>query len=309
MQPALAIILSLLAAAPVAGATRGLLVFAPHPDDEALCCSGIIQQALAQGKAVNVVLITNGDGFTNAAAGLTKKPAARLEVADYLAISRFRQNQTLAATAILGLQRDAVIMLGYPNPGLADIYAAAADAPFQNKFTHKTETYALAQPDYHTAAHGKPAPYTRASVVADMAEIIKKFDPAEIYVTVQADGHPDHSTAFLYVRDAIHAAKYRGEFYTYLIHAGGGHQWPWPNGVTPQLPFAQHIVNGVTLPRGVPWPPTKRVPLTAAQAQLKLKAIRAHTLIFPDPAENESHQANMESFVKSEEVFWSVSDR
>jgi LmbE family N-acetylglucosaminyl deacetylase len=286
----------------------GVLVFAPHPDDEALCCSGVMIQALQQGKPVQVVLITNGDGFTHAAAGLTKKPYDKVDIADYLAISRFRQNQTLAATKLLGVKRDAVIMLGYPNPGLAEMYAATGDAPFTQQFTHKSETYALVQQDYHTAAHGKPAPYTRASVLADMAEIIRKFQPGQIYVTDQADGHPDHRTSFFFVRDAIKAAGYQGEFYTYLIHNGAGHQWPWPHGVTPRAPFASHAVNGETIPRGIAWPPTKRVPLTASQAEVKLKAIRAHTLYFPDPAENESHQANMESFVKSEEVFWNVTD-
>ncbi len=299
----------LLATAWGADPTHGVLVFAPHPDDEALCCGGIIQQALARGEPVHVVLVTNGDGFTHAAAGLTKKPADQLGVADYLAISRFRQDQTVTATRLLGVKRDAVLMLGYPNPGLAEMYAAKGDARYEQKFTHKSETYALVQRDYHTAVHGKPAPYTRASLLADMVEIIRKVEPGQIYVTDEADGHPDHSTAFLFVRDAVEAAGYRGEFYTYLIHNGSGHDWPWPHGVTPQSPFASHTVNGETIPRGVPWPPSKRVPLTAREAEGKLQAIRAHTLFFPDPAENESHQANMESFVKSEEVFWEAGRR
>ena len=40
-------------------AAGGILIFAPHPDDEAICCSGIIQQALAQGKPVTVALLTS----------------------------------------------------------------------------------------------------------------------------------------------------------------------------------------------------------------------------------------------------------
>jgi hypothetical protein len=48
------------------------------------------------------VLVTDGDGFTNAAAGLVNKPPNKLDAGDYLAISRFRQNQTLTVTALQG---------------------------------------------------------------------------------------------------------------------------------------------------------------------------------------------------------------
>src|ERR1700722_16913490 len=40
-----------------------VLVIAPHPDDESLCCAGILQRARANGAAVAVVWITAGDGF------------------------------------------------------------------------------------------------------------------------------------------------------------------------------------------------------------------------------------------------------
>ena len=73
-------------------------------------------------------------------------------------------------------------------------------------------------------------------------------------------------------------------------------------GVGSQL--ESHRVGGEVIPRGVSWPPLKRVPLTAEHAQAKLKAIRTHTLYFSDPVQNTGHQAYMESFVKSEEIFW-----
>src|ERR1051325_3837894 len=39
-----------------------VLVIAPHPDDETIGAGGLIQQALAQGSLVKVVVVTNGDG-------------------------------------------------------------------------------------------------------------------------------------------------------------------------------------------------------------------------------------------------------
>ena len=38
-----------------------VLVFAPHPDDEALGCGGLIQQAVELGAEVRVIFQTDGD--------------------------------------------------------------------------------------------------------------------------------------------------------------------------------------------------------------------------------------------------------
>src|SRR6187399_1186700 len=43
--------------------TDTVLVVAPHPDDESLCCGGLIHQARASGAHVAVVWLTYGDGF------------------------------------------------------------------------------------------------------------------------------------------------------------------------------------------------------------------------------------------------------
>ena len=40
---------------------KTIVIFAPHPDDEALCCAGVIYAAEAQGDVVWVVVVTNGD--------------------------------------------------------------------------------------------------------------------------------------------------------------------------------------------------------------------------------------------------------
>ncbi|MBS0388735.1 MAG: PIG-L family deacetylase, partial [Proteobacteria bacterium] len=44
-------------------ATDRVLVIAPHPDDETLCCGGYLRQAVAAGATVGVVWITAGDSF------------------------------------------------------------------------------------------------------------------------------------------------------------------------------------------------------------------------------------------------------
>src|SRR5262245_45044877 len=40
-----------------------ILIVSPHPDDESLCCAGLMRRALSQGARVSVVWVTVGDAF------------------------------------------------------------------------------------------------------------------------------------------------------------------------------------------------------------------------------------------------------
>jgi LmbE family N-acetylglucosaminyl deacetylase len=278
---------------------ESVVVFAPHPDDEVIGCAGIIQQARARGARVTVVDITSGDGFPAAAAGVTHKKVDQVGPDDFFALSRLRQNQSRNALEILGGKPDDLIILGYADGELGNLYESKDDRVIRQEYTKKNETYALIQTDYHTSLHGKPAPYKRSSVFGDLVELLNTLQPTEIYVTDGTDGHIDHRAAFWFVRDAAKQVGYKGAFYTFLVH--GLPAWPFPPGVTPKQPFESRKVNGEVAPRGLPWPPPRRVPLTLEQAERKLKSIRAHDIPVVGMPE---HQSEMESFVKSEEVFW-----
>jgi len=296
-----AILIDLSSASAQVSPTRSesIVVFAPHPDDEVIGCAGIIMQALARGARVKVVDITSGDGFDAAAAGLTHKKVNEVGPDDFFALSRLRQTQSRNALEILGGKADDLIVLGYPDGDLGNLYDSTAEKVVRQQFTKKNETYALIQKDYHSSVHGEPVPYQRKSVLGDLVELLTALQPTEIYVTDETDGHVDHRAAFWFVRDAAQQVGYKGAVYTYLIH--GLPAWPFPFGATPNRPFESRKVDGEVAPRGLPWPPPRRVPLTPEQAQRKLRSIQAHNITvvgMPD------HQREMESFVKSEEVFW-----
>jgi LmbE family N-acetylglucosaminyl deacetylase len=279
--------------------SESIVVFAPHPDDEVIGCAGIIMQALARGARVKVVDITSGDGFDAAAAGLTDKKIDQLGPNDFFALSRLRQTQSRNALEVLGGKADDLILLGYSDGDLGNLYGSKNDKVIRQQFTKKNETYALIQKDYHTSMHGRPAPYQRSSLLDDLIELLRTLQPTEVYVTDETDGHVDHRAAFWFVRDAAQQVGYKGAFYTYLVH--GLPAWPFPAGVTPNRQFESRKVDGEVAPRGLPWPPPKRVALTPEQAERKLRSIQAHDIYvvgMPD------HQKEMESFVKSEEVFW-----
>jgi LmbE family N-acetylglucosaminyl deacetylase len=162
------------------------------------------------------------------------------------------------------------------------------------------KTYAATITDYHTLAHGSPAPYIRQSVISDLTELLQFTSPSELYVTSRGDQAPDHSVVFGLTQDAIKHAKLTAQLRTYVIHAPG---WPSPDGATPNTPFADPgTVNGIWTTTSLPWPPPLRIPLTASERSIKSAAIAAYKT-------QETDQDFLTSFVKSEEVFWLVSPR
>jgi LmbE family N-acetylglucosaminyl deacetylase len=227
-----------------------ILIFAPHPDDETFCCATVIQRAAAEGKRIHVVYFTNGDGFAKAASDLTKKPPDSLTALDFLGLARVRQSEAFAAATVLGLHPADLTFLGYPDGGLAEVYGTTGDPPYQQRFTKKSETYGAVVSDYHSRAHGAPASYERASLSADVVELLRIFKPAQVYFPNDADTHPDHQAAFRLVRDALGAVDYRGQTFTYALHASG---YPCP----PKLPC----------------PPPVRISPTPEQAETKFKAL------------------------------------
>jgi len=286
-----------------------LLVFAPHPDDETLGCAGILQQALKRGERVKVVIFTNGDGFPASASLIARKPVERLGEDDFRELARFRQLQSQTAFQTLGGRPEDLVFLGYPDSGLDQVYRTSSPIPFRQRYTGSSSTYGMAQQDYHRDVHGRPAPYTYEAVLADVAELIRRWRPARICVTHEADAHPDHQAASRFVRDAVEKTAYRGEIDAYLVH--GGPQWPWPLGKTPDAPYDPHEVKGEWVPKGLPWPPSRRVALTPDEVRVKETAIEAQASHLTEEAAGPIREERdyLESFVKSEEVFWRLDRR
>jgi LmbE family N-acetylglucosaminyl deacetylase len=275
-----------------------VLVFAPHPDDEAIGAAGVIQQALAAGKNVRVVFATSGDAYPEAASALLRKPIAELRPSDFLRLAATRQREAVNATALLGLGASSLVFLGYPDAAMTAVCANESPSPVESPTTGNHSTYGPVVADYHTVSHGQPAPYTRRAALADVVEILRDSRPAAVYVTDPADTHLDHSATFELVAAATAAIEYAGDLLTFVAHSGPNECWPWPNGAAPHSGFEQHEVEGITYPIGARWPPPVRATLTASECAVKLQAIRAHASQCAVDGEY------LESFVKSEEVFW-----
>src|SRR6202049_3195168 len=90
-----------IAGLPPLEAATSLLVVAPHPDDETLCCAGVMQRVVRAGGRVSVVWITSGDGSELALLLIEKSLFRQAAKARDLAARRMREAR--AATALLGV--------------------------------------------------------------------------------------------------------------------------------------------------------------------------------------------------------------
>ena len=99
---------------------RGLVVVAPHPDDESLGCGGLIAEAVARGLAVRLVVVSDGVGSHP---NSPSYPPERLML--------LREAETRAAVSVLGLAPGHVRFLRLPDrfvPSAGPEAESAADA-------------------------------------------------------------------------------------------------------------------------------------------------------------------------------------
>jgi len=98
-----------------------VLVVAPHCDDEILGAGGYMAMAARRGAHVRVVMLTNGDGFPLAATREYRRIPPSAET--FLRFAALRQGETRAALEALGLSRNDVTFLGYPDGGLSHLWS------------------------------------------------------------------------------------------------------------------------------------------------------------------------------------------
>ena len=104
----------------------GLLILAPHPDDEILGFTGLASEFIGQGKPVRTVVVTDGDAYCDACSlwttGSTNGKTcdaltlSNLETVEIDSLAEVRRAESSVAASILG--RPAPEFLTYPDTGL-----------------------------------------------------------------------------------------------------------------------------------------------------------------------------------------------
>ncbi|HLJ36930.1 MAG TPA: PIG-L family deacetylase [Steroidobacteraceae bacterium] len=266
------------AALPPIDASTSLLVIAPHPDDETLCCAGVIERVVRAGGHASVVWITSGDGselnLLFIERSLFRSPKKMQELAER------RMREARAATALLGLRGADQLFLGYPDGGVLALleghYTRAYTSPF-------TGASAVPYPDALFPGHA----YSGASLEQDLDAVLDRVRPTLLLTASPRDAHPDHRAAGLLT---LHLMARRGQLAAvrcWVVHGGEG--WPSPRQLSPGLPLTP-----APLLAGVP---VAAFELTPAEEDRKLEALRAY------PTQLEMLSPLLLAFVRTTELF------
>jgi LmbE family N-acetylglucosaminyl deacetylase len=208
-------------------AQTSLLVVSPHPDDETLCCAGVVQRVAHAGGRVSVVWITSGDASELSLLLVERSLFTTSAAARELAGRRMREAR--AASALLGVPPAGQLFLGYPDRGIEALLGAHRRVPYRSRFTNAA---AVPYPDAVFPGHL----YTGQSLERDFAAILARVHPTLVLAPSPRDHHPDHSAAGLLTLQALARRGELAAVRLWIVHGGEG--WPSPRGLYPGLPLA-----------------------------------------------------------------------
>ncbi|WP_407570365.1 PIG-L deacetylase family protein [Deinococcus altitudinis] len=256
-QPMAAARVARLPATPPFYSGEKIMILSPHPDDETLCCGGMIEQARAAGAEVYVTFVTSGDGFEFDAAleGRQLRPGAQA----FRNLALKRMNEARSATRALGIPASHLSFLGYPDGGLLHLFLENYATPYLSP------TSKLDKVGYVGAASPGNS-YTGLNLERDLSAQVEAVNPDLLLVPAPQDAHPDHrTTSYL----ALRLMAERGQtsrLRFWVVH--GGLEWPLPKGL--------HRSEPLTLPSRAMNLAWTRADLTPAQVLRKADAIRAY---------------------------------
>jgi LmbE family N-acetylglucosaminyl deacetylase len=205
-----------------------ILILAPHPDDEAIACGGIIQKALRAGAQVKIVYLTNGDH--NEFAFIVYEKRITIRQKEFIYLGRLRQKESIKAMKFLGLAEKDLVFLGYPDYGTFEIFCKywQTNKPFRDRLTRISSVPYQENPSYGAKYYGE-------NILSDLTKQILDYQPDKIFVSHSADVNVDHKTLYLFLQVALSDLEgriKRPEIYPYLVHCLG---WPKPRHYHPEL--------------------------------------------------------------------------
>jgi LmbE family N-acetylglucosaminyl deacetylase len=203
-----------------------LLVVSPHPDDETLCCAGVIRRVVAAGGRASIVWLTSGDGSELDL--LLIERTLRVHPEKMRDLARRRMREARAAATILGVPPRRQFFLGYPDGGLLTLITDHFTTPYYSRFNG-----AASVPYSDTFAAGHP--YTGASLERDFERVLDRVRPTLVLAPSPRDAHPDHRAAAILTLQVLSRRHELSAARFWIVH--GGAAWPSPRGLRMNLPL------------------------------------------------------------------------
>jgi LmbE family N-acetylglucosaminyl deacetylase len=255
-----------------------LVVVAPHPDDESLCCAGAIERARATGARVALVWITSGDAFELDAHIVERRWLTK--DTNLLELASLRMQEAARVAQLLGIAPQERFFLGYPDRGVTKLLHENFDTPYRSPHTG-----VAAVPYAEALVPG--ADYTGRNLKRDLTAVIERVKPTWVLAPSPLDEHEDHRATGELVMRVMAALQEPARARYWIVH--GGFEWPRPRGLHPQAPL---------LPprraRELPW---ISFALTNPERALKESAIRLYQ------TQMRLTSSFMLSFVKQNEIY------
>jgi LmbE family N-acetylglucosaminyl deacetylase len=234
-----------------------VLIVAPHPDDESLCCAGLMQQAQRSGAQVAIVWVTNGDGFEIDA--MVAEHTLRPHGKPSLHLGEQRLREAHAAADLLGVPRAQQYVLGYPDRDIRALLETNDRSPLRSTYT-RVSAVATAEALHPGAA------YTGQNLRRDLDSVIASFAPTLVLAAAPQDLHSDHAATGQLAANLLAARGQADRLRYWIVHAGRG--WPQPRRYRPALALLVPD-RAVSLTWSV-------VPLSTVQIERKRAAILLH---------------------------------
>jgi len=258
--------------------TDRILVIAPHPDDETLCCGGYLQQAVSAGATVGVVWMTAGDSFEIDAIVTERTLRPKGLGLEKLGMRRIAEGH--AAADRLGVPRTQQVLLGFPDRDLRALLHDPSPAPLRSRYTGVDAV------PYAEALHPGSA-YTGGELRRNLQEALTRFSPTIVLVAAPQDRHPDHSASGQLAVELLRAGAPQVRIYYWIVH--GGHEWPRPHGL-----HRERASRPPRIASSLAW---ERRPLSAAETNGKLAALGEHR------TQMVVMKRFLEAFVRNDEIF------
>lgn len=180
---------------------KKVMVIVPHEDDDLLISGQVLPSMYKNGADVRVVFATNGD----------KRVSAYT-----------RQSEACNALEKLGIPREKVIFLGYPDG--TQLYVGKKAFSFSSGWDH---TYAgKGFKDYHFDRFGTHAKYTAENMVDDIESVVLEYRPDYI-LAIDFDTHTDHRGVSISFEKAMERILKKESRYTPKVLKCFGYSLAW----------------------------------------------------------------------------------
>lgn len=180
---------------------KKVMVIVPHEDDDLLISGQVLPPMYKNGADVRVVFATNGD----------KRVSAYT-----------RQSEACNALEKLGIPREKVIFLGYPDG--TQLYVGKKAYSFSSGWDH---IYAgKGFKDYHFDRFGTHAKYTAENMVDDIESVVLEYRPDYI-LAIDFDTHTDHRGVSISFEKAMERILKKESGYTPKVLKCFGYSLAW----------------------------------------------------------------------------------